>query len=112
MPRACHERHVVGQLGAADVRDAALDREARAGEQVVEHRVDLEAVAAATAGDDPVEEVAGVQRRALAELDRQRLVGDRSDVGAVDLAQAVDVRSGHRVEPDACEEPLHLASMP
>jgi hypothetical protein len=107
-----HERHVVGQLGAADVRDAALDREARAGQQVVQHGVDLEAVAAATAGDDPIEEFRGVQRRALAELHRQGLVGNRADVGAVQLAQAVDIRGGHRGEPDACEEPLHAASMP
>jgi hypothetical protein len=101
-----------GQLGTADVRDAALDREARAGEQVVQDGVDLEAVAAATAVDDPVQEIRGAQRRALAELDGQGLVGDRADVGAVQLAQAADVRGGHRGEPDAFEEPLHAARMP
>jgi hypothetical protein len=106
------ERHVVGQLAAGDVRDAALDGEARGDEQVVEHGVDLEAVAAAAAGEDALEEGARVQRLALAELDRQGLVGHRPDVGAVQLAQAVDVRGGHRGEPDACEERLHGARMP
>ena len=94
------QRHVVRRPLAADDGLMVGDDEAGTAQQGGEQGVELEAVAAATVVQDALGQRRLVERAGLPQLDREVLVGQVGQVGAVQRAQTFEIRRGGPIEPD------------
>ena len=100
------QRHVVDRPLAAHHRLVVGDDEADRAQERREHGVELEAVAAAPVAQQPRGERLFVERRGLAQLHGEVLVGHALQVGPVDQVQPVDVRRRRTIQSDPGQQPL------
>ena len=100
------QRHVVGRPVAPDHGLVVGHDEADRAQQRGEHGVELEAVAAAPVLQEPRRQRRLVERRGLAQLHGQVLVGHAADESAVHAEQAIDVRRRRTIQSDPGQQPL------